>query len=231
MKVRMGLISKKSDWSHDDFAKYWREKHGPLAARAPELREYWQNLVTERLQRGIDFARGPWDFDGISQLSFDDVDHASKAFVSSDLAAAFIADENRFIGELHIITAERFEVIAVPDVPTRGRLLKRMSVLKRRADITQDDFRREWKVHGELVRQMRGVEAYRQNVVIERELTKGRACDYDQFPMDGMVELWFEDVETLAKAFASPQGQRTMAHAKTFLSEITAFLVSEQRIL
>jgi hypothetical protein len=45
------------------------------------------------------------------------------------------------------------------------------------------------------------------------------------------VELWFENVETLANAFASPAGRKTMEHAKTFLSEITAFLVSEHRIV
>jgi uncharacterized protein (TIGR02118 family) len=231
MKVRMGLIRKKPDWTLEDFEKYWRDKHGPLVSRAPDLREYSQNLVTERLQRGIDFARGPWDFDGISQLSFDDAEHANKAFVTSDLAAAFVADENHFIGELHVITTERSRVIAVPDAPARGRLLKRMSVLTRRPDITEEEFRREWKVHGDLVRQMRGVEGYRQNVVIEREFKKGQLCRYDQLPMDGIVELWFENVETLANAFASPAGRKTMEHAKTFLSEITAFLVSEHRIV
>lgn len=231
MNVRMGLIRKKADWTTEDFQAYWRSQHGPLAARAPNLRGYWQNAVTDRLQRGIDFARGPWDFDGFSQLWFDDAKQAHHAFTDSELAAALIADEKHFLGDLHIITAQQAEVVAVPVEPARGKLLKRISTLRRRTDITEDDFRREWKVHGDLVREMPGVSGYRQNVVVERELIKGQPCGYDQLPIDGIVELWFENPATLEAAFSSPQGQRTMAHAKTFLAEITAFLVLEHRVV
>jgi hypothetical protein len=45
------------------------------------------------------------------------------------------------------------------------------------------------------------------------------------------VELWFEDTKTLEAAFASPARRTTMAHAKTFLDEITAFLVVEHRVV
>ncbi|MDO8771404.1 MAG: EthD domain-containing protein [Burkholderiaceae bacterium] len=78
---------------------------------------------------------------------------------------------------------------------------------------------------------MPGVSGYRKNVVIQRELVKGQPCNYEQLPIDGIVELWFEDPTTLDAAFASPQGQKTMAHAKTFLSQITAFLVQERRVV
>ena len=78
---------------------------------------------------------------------------------------------------------------------------------------------------------MPGVSGYRQNVVLERELVKAQKCGYDDLPIDGIVELWFETPATLEAAFSSPQGRRTMDHAKTFLSEITAFLVNEHRIV
>lgn len=231
MNVRMGLIRKKSDWSTQDFRSYWRDRHALLAARAPGLRGYWQNAVTERLQRGIDFARGPWDFDGFSQLCFDDEGQASHAFKDSDLAAELIADERHFLGGLHIVTARQRVVIEVPGAQARARLLKRISTLKRRADVSEEDFRREWTVHGDLVRKMPGVSAYRQNVVVAREREKGRPCGYDDLPIDGIVELWFENPSTLEAAFASQAGKETMAHAKTFLAEITAFLVTEQQVL
>ena len=108
--VRMGLIYKHDSWTFEDFQAYWRDKHGPLVAKIPNLREYWQNPVIDRLQRGIDFARGPWNFDGFSQLWFDDAKQADVAFNSSPLSAALIADENHFLGGLHIITARQREV-------------------------------------------------------------------------------------------------------------------------
>jgi len=230
MSVRIGLIRKKADWTAEQFSEYWRDVHGPLAAQAPGLLEYWQNVATERLQRGIDYARGPWDFDGFSQLWFDDAKQADHAFKESSLAADLIADENRFLGGLHILTAEQNVVIPVPEGKARSKLLKRISTLKRRPDVSEEDFRREWKIHGEYVKKMPGVSAYRQNVVVGRELVKGETCGWEDLPIDGVVELWFEDTDKLAAAFASAPGQVTMNHAKTFLSEITAFLVEERRV-
>ena len=231
MNVRMGLINKKQQWTTQEFQDYWRGTHGPLAARAPNLREYWQNAVTDRLQRGIDFARGPWDFDGFSQLWFDDARQADSAFKDGELAAALIADEIRFLGGLHIVTAAQHVVVPVPVEPKRSALLKRVSTLKRRSDITEEDFRREWIVHRDLVLKMPGVSGYRQNVVIARERVKGTPCGYDDLPIDGIVELWFESTATLESAFSSAAGRTTMAHAKTFLAEITAFVVTERQVV
>jgi hypothetical protein len=67
--------------------------------------------------------------------------------------------------------------------------------------------------------------------VVVREREKGKPCDHDTLPIDGIVELWFKDEQTLQDAFASPPGQDAMAHAKTFLGDITAFLVAERRIV
>jgi uncharacterized protein (TIGR02118 family) len=226
----MGLIRKKADWTFDAFNAYWRDYHGPLAVRAPGLREYWQNPVTDRLQRGIEFERGPWDFDGFSQLTFDDVQRADRAFGDGSLATELIADENHFLGGLHIVTAEPWVVIALPEPAKRARLLKRMSVITRLPHLSEEDFRREWKVHGDLVRKMPGVSAYRQNVVVAREREKGKPCVYEALPIDGIVELWFEDETTLQGAFDSQAGQSAMAHAKSFLGQITAFLVNERNV-
>jgi uncharacterized protein (TIGR02118 family) len=231
MTVRMGLIRKKTDWTFEKFNSYWRDNHGALARRAPNLREYWQNPVVDRLQRGIDFARGPWEFDGFSQLSFDDAEQSDHAFNDSGLAADLIKDEQYFLGDLHIVTAEQSMVIPVPSKGDREKLLKRMSVIKRLPTTTEEDFRREWKVHSDFVRKMSGVSAYRQNVIVARERVKGRPCSYDDLPIDGIVELWFKDAPTLEAAFNSDAGKEAMAHAKTFLFEITAFLVAERQIL
>jgi uncharacterized protein (TIGR02118 family) len=106
-----------------------------------------------------------------------------------------------------------------------------MSIITRLPSLSEEDFRREWKVHGEFVRKMPGVSAYRQNVVVAREREKGKPCEYEALPIDGIVELWFEDETTLQDAFNSPAGQAAMAHAKTFLGQITAFLVNERQIV
>ena len=81
MNVRMSLLRKKPDWTTDEFPRILAQQApGTLAARAPKLREYWQNRVTDRIQRGIDFARGSVGFDGFSQLYFDDAASGTPRF-------------------------------------------------------------------------------------------------------------------------------------------------------
>ena len=231
MNVRMGLIHKKSDWSTEKFSDYWRDQHGALAKRVPGLRAYWQNPVIDRLQRGIDHPRGPWDFDGFSQLWFDDASQTNHAFNNSELAADIIKDEQYFLDGLHIVAVEQNVVVELPGLKERARLLKRISTLKRHADVSEEDFRREWIIHRDMVDRMPGVGGYRQNVVISRELVKGEPCGYENLPIDGIVELWFKDAATLEAAFQSEAGKEAKAHAKTFLAEVTAFLVAERQVL
>ena len=231
MNVRMGLIRKKPDWTREAFLQYWRATHGPLAARMPNLREYWQNAVTERMQRVLSVPRGPWDFDGFSQLWFDDVQQAQSAVKDSEFARALIADEQHFLRALHIVTAVQHVVVNVPKDAGRAALWKRMSIVKRRPDITEDDFRREWEMHEVLIRPVPGVRGYRRNVVIGRERIKGQPCGYEDLPIDGIVELWFDDADAMQTGFASPAGQAATMHAKEFLAEITTFAVVEHRMV
>lgn len=222
MIVRMGLLNRPTDWTVDAFRRHWRDVHGPIAARLPGLRSYRQHHVIDSVQRGIAFKRGPEHVDGLSELQFDDAT-AMRAALASDVASSLAEDEARFIGRLRIIAVDRREVIT-PDA-TRP-LLKRMSFLRRRADVDPATFDDEWRVeHARLVRQMPGVAGYRQNPVIERQAVKGVDCAYDALPIDGVVELWFTDTDALDAAFASPEGVQTMAHARTFIDEITTFLV------
>ncbi|MFO1321728.1 MAG: EthD family reductase [Burkholderiales bacterium] len=222
MIVRSGLLRKKPDWRLEDFRRHWREKHGPLAAKLPGLRRYEQNHVIDSVQRGITFERGPEQLDGFSMLWFDSLE-AMRAALATDAGRALIADENHFIGDLRIVAIDPVEVI--PPVTERP-VLKRMSLLRRRPDVAAETFVHEWRVeHAHLVRRLNGVRGYRQNLVVGREVPKGTPVDYAALPIDGIVELWFDDAASLDAAFGSPKGATLMMHAREFIAEITTFLV------
>src|SRR3712207_4509801 len=104
MIVRMGLLQRKPEFSVVEFRAHWRDVHGPLAAKLPGLRQYHQNHVVDRQQRGITYARGTQDFDGISELWFDDLPSMQRAF-SGDVVQELAADESIFIRDLKLITA------------------------------------------------------------------------------------------------------------------------------
>jgi uncharacterized protein (TIGR02118 family) len=222
MIVRIGLLKKKPQWSTAEFRSHWLNKHGPLAAQLSGLRHYEQNHVIDQQQRGISYQRGPEQLDGFSMLWFDSED-AMRAAVDTDIGRELIADENHFIGNLRVVTIDQVEVI--PPAADRP-LIKRMSLLRRRPDVSPEQFRHEWRIeHARLVRATGGVFGYRQNLIVERQAPKGTPVGYYGLPIDGIVELWFETAESLDAAFASAEGRTLMAHARVFIAEITTFLV------
>ena len=228
MIVRMGLLQKKAGLESAEFRSHWRNSHGPLAAKLPGLRRYHQNHVVDRQQRGISYARGSLDFDGISELWFDDLPSMQRAF-STDLVDELAADESTFIGDLKLVTAIQHQVVPV----AAGQpLIKRLSTLKRRPDVSAEQFQREWfDVHSMLVRRLPQVKGYTQSLIFDRAHGRGRPIGYDELPVDGIVELWFRDADALEAAFGSASGETLMTHAKEFLAEISTFLVECHEIV
>ncbi len=103
----IGFIKKRPDVSVDFFRDYWREQHGPVAARIPGNRRY----VQCHPRRGI-YATGRRPvFDGIPMSWFDDVD-ALRAAGESPEYAATRADEANFMasGRLPFVIATEHEI-------------------------------------------------------------------------------------------------------------------------
>jgi uncharacterized protein (TIGR02118 family) len=230
MIVRMGLLSRKLDMSLSDFSDYWHKKHGPLVcSKIPALKGYVQNVVTDQVQRGIDFKRGPLSFDGFSQLTFDSLTEM-RNLIGPSVVEALVADEANFLSDITVITTLR-NVVVTP--PKSGKFVKRMSTLRKRADITMGEFQQEWfNAHSYLVKRIPGLLGYRQNLVIDRQ--KSRLADADDgmgLGIDGIVELWFEDIEAIERGFRSDRGKTTMMHAQEFISEISTFMVEATEVI
>ncbi len=84
-------ITRKPELSEQEFRRYWRDVHGPIAARIPGVRRYVQSHTIDRAGE----IRAP-DFDGVAELWFDDFDALLAAMGSSEVQAA-IEDERNFI--------------------------------------------------------------------------------------------------------------------------------------
>lgn len=223
MILRMGLLTRRPELTPDAFRAHWREVHGPLAVRLPGLLAYHQNPITDAAQRGIDHARGAWALDGISQLWFADA-AAMRAAIASASYDGVAADSPAFIANTKVIAAEPHVVVPLPADP--GPCIKRMSILTRPPGLSAEDFSREWReVHGPLVRRFPHLLGYTQNHVVAREAVLGTDAAHAALPVDGVVEMWFRDLDDLGAAFASEAGVAAMAHAQRFIAEITTFLV------
>ena len=98
-------ITRKPELSVEEFQRYWRETHGPIAARIPGLRRYVQCHVLPEL---YDRENAP-AYDGAAELWFDDLESMRQAMRSPEVAAAQ-ADERNFIDHTRVcafITEEK----------------------------------------------------------------------------------------------------------------------------
>lgn len=95
----IALISRKSGLTDEEFYKYWKEKHGPLAAKTiPGLRKYIQNHLV-RLP-GLKY-----DGDGFVELWFDNLEAYEKFLTwrQSDGAKVLLDDEDKFMDRSKIV--------------------------------------------------------------------------------------------------------------------------------
>ena len=88
-------------------------------------------------------------------------------------------------------------------------MLKFMVVLYRHPDLTREQFRRHLEqVHAPLAKNLPGLRHYKQNHAVpdpKRELA-----------WDAIVELYFDNRETMEAAWASPQGAASDADLPAF---------------
>ena len=94
------LVTRKPGLAVPDFQRYWRDIHGPLAAKIPMIRRYVQSHT-----RASAYERGRTPaYDGVAITWFDDT-RAMRASAATAQYALVRADEPNFIapGELPII--------------------------------------------------------------------------------------------------------------------------------
>ena len=99
-----------------------------------------------------------WEVDGFSQLWFDDVDAMRRAVASPELRPD-LPDIANFCADVKLVFCQ--PNVVVPVAADAGPLVKRMSILTRRPDITAERFRDEWfGFHAEAVRKFPNLMGY-----------------------------------------------------------------------
>jgi len=103
------VITRKAGMSVEEFQRYWRETHGPIAARIPGVRKYVQCHTLPELYAG----ERPPPYDGVAELWFDDLEAFRQASRTPEVAAA-VEDERNFIdhSRVALIMAEEKPVVA-----------------------------------------------------------------------------------------------------------------------
>ena len=102
-------------------------------------------------------------------------------------------------------------------------MFKLIILLKKKTGFTDEEFADYWlETHALLAKKMPRLRRYVVNVVAP---PPNREPDYN-----GVVELWFDNVDDMKKAFSSPEGQATQKDTEKFTTSRTAMYVDEHSI-
>jgi uncharacterized protein (TIGR02118 family) len=106
-------------------------------------------------------------------------------------------------------------------------MLKRISLLRRLADMPREAFSAYWAgPHAAIAREYPALAKYNQNHVIQR---LDPAAD-DTFETDGMAELWFPDAARMRAAAESAVRGKLLEDEPRFLSGVTGMMLGETGI-
>ena len=202
-----------------EFHRYWAESHGPLFANTRSLRRYVQHLTLPEA-----YGKDPAPtFDGVSMFWYDDLDslrNPPDAPEDVALREAVRADDAQLFDRLpgwplhhkraSLIATER----VVVDGPTSPSMVKGIFAASRHPGLTPQEFFEHWYgVHGPLGAKVPGLRRYVQNHAIFEA--------YSIRPMthDGWAEMWFDDLESLQRAVASPEWQALREDGRTLFAQ------------
>jgi len=215
------FFKRRPEMSVEDFQAHWRTNHAELIAALPGIRRYVQNHVLPSAYR-----KGEPAFDGVAESWFDDT-AAMKALAGSPQYAAVLADEPAFIDRASmgsIITEEH----VVKDGSALQGGIKTVDLVTRKAGMPIDDFFKYWREdHGPLVAASPVVRRYVQSHTRRAIYDTGRTPAYD-----GAAMIWFDDMETLRAAAATPEFERMRDDVAKFVArEKSPFVLAAEHVV
>ena len=109
-------------------------------------------------------------------------------------------------------------------------MIKSLSLLTRRPELTHDEFVRHWiEIHAPLAHAVPGLRRYVQNHIVGAR-SRPDIPDTD-VSVDGIAELWFDDRAAMERANASPEAKRLHDDGALFIGGIKTFIIEEKTII
>jgi len=103
-------------------------------------------------------------------------------------------------------------------------LFKMLILLRKKPASTDEQFAKYWlETHAPLAKKMPGLRRYLVNIV---KRPPNREPEYH-----GVVELWFDNIDSMKKAFASSEGMATQKDTEAFATGLMTMYIEEHSIL
>lgn len=228
MISRINLLKRKEGQTAEEFAAYLTRDHGAVLSAMPFLKGCETNVVVDNEQRSP-FDRGSVEIDGYTEMFFDSYGDMMRGMAA--IEKELEADYAQFAApDIPALVVVKKVDTPVPAYLEDVKLIKRMSFLGRKDGVDAETFQDEWWVmHSALVKTMTGYSGYNQNLVIDR-IVNGESVPFEELPIEGVVEFWFENMQAFDECYGTPAFKRTGAHGAEFIDNITTYLVEDRPV-
>ena len=203
-----------------EFHNYWAVTHGPLFVNTRRLRRYVQHLTLPEAYGNHDPSP---TYDGCSMFWYDDLDvlrNSSTDPADVALQRAVVADDRQLFDRIDgwptdhkrasVIAEER---VIVDDQVTPGMVKVIWAAMRKPGLTPQECFTHWYEVHGPLAAKVSGIRRYVQNhALIEAYSIRGMTHD-------GWSEAWFDDLDSVYRAVASPEWQALREDGATLFAQ------------
>lgn len=105
----LSLLTRRPEFTHEQFVKHWLEIHGPLARAVPGLRRYVQSHIIDERTRP-DIPATDVAVDGVAETWYDDRAAMDRANASPE-SQALHADGALFIGRIKSFVTEEKVIV------------------------------------------------------------------------------------------------------------------------
>jgi uncharacterized protein (TIGR02118 family) len=109
-------------------------------------------------------------------------------------------------------------------------MIKVIGLLTRKDGTTHEAFAKHWyEIHGPLARSVPGIRRYVQSHILDSRTRP----DIPETPVevDGIAELWYDDLESLQRASATPEMKRLTDDGALFIGQIKSYIIEEREII
>jgi uncharacterized protein (TIGR02118 family) len=186
------FITRKSALPDADFYRYWREVHGPIAEKIPQLKRYIQSHRAA-------FPGTISPYDGAAEVWVEDEAALQALRRSPEYLNGALADEPNFIDMLHVEWVVANDHVILDRVPT-AQSVKGVFQWKPKPGMPLKEFRAYWRDrHGPVVRKLPGLQRYMQCHTVDA------AYNNAEPRWDGVAQLWAESVDAFQRMLESKE--------------------------
>jgi uncharacterized protein (TIGR02118 family) len=109
-------------------------------------------------------------------------------------------------------------------------MIKVLSLLVRKDGTSHEQFMKHWvETHGPLALKVPGIRRYVQSHIVD-ERHRSDVPDIG-VAIDGVAELWYDDLDAFARAGATPEMKALLADGALFIGRIQSFVVHEHVVI